>query len=76
MTLYEFLALDEKDKAKEVWKGAFITFREETGSTIMLYQVHSFYVEVYYSKCENEIIKFNPFSSSARLAYYFQSCLN
>jgi hypothetical protein len=66
MTLYAFLALSEHDQAKEVWQGEFMTYREDADSTIMLYRVHTFYVEVYYSKKNNEVIKFNSFASKAR----------
>jgi hypothetical protein len=76
MTLYQFRLLKEQDQAKEVWAGEFIMTREEDESTVMLYKVHSFYVEVYYSRKNNAIIRFNPFNSATRLALYFQPCLN
>ena len=76
MSLYEFIALDEHQKAESVWQGEFITFREEDRGTVLLYRVHDFYVEVYYAKETNKIIRFNPFRTKARLGLYFTASLN
>ncbi|RYE40833.1 MAG: hypothetical protein EOP48_24370 [Sphingobacteriales bacterium] len=76
MTLYQFRLLSENEQAKEVWQGEYVISREEYFSTVMLYKVHDFYVEVYYDRQTNGLITFNPFSSDARLALYFLPCLN
>lgn len=76
MTLYDFILLDEDRQAEAVWQGEFITFREEPQVMVMLYRVHSFYVEVFYSNQDNAITRFNPFRSKARLGLYFTASLN
>ena len=76
MSLYEFISLDGQEQAEEVWQGEFMTFREDMQHTIMLYKVHGFYVEVYYCKETNNIIRLNPFCAKARLGLYFVASLN
>lgn len=76
MTLYDFVLLEEPQQAEAVWQGEFRTIREEEERTVMLYQVHGFYVEVYYCKRTNNITRFNPFQSKSRLQLYFWPCLN
>jgi len=70
MTLYEFNFLSDDDKALEIWNGAFIADRIEASSRILLYQLYSFYVEVYYHTEQNKIQKFRSFSSTNQLDIY------
>ena len=76
MTLFEFSLLNDDQKADVVWKGNFMTYREETQYTIMLYKVHDFYVEVYYNNQNNTRIKFHSFSSGKRSEHSFSFSLN
>ena len=72
MTLYKFILLPEEDKARELWDcGEFFLYRLETPQTVLLYKLHDFYVEVYYSEETNQIVRFNPFCSKERLKLYF-----
>jgi hypothetical protein len=48
MTLYQFNALNEIEQAEAVWDGVFVGDREDEEHRILLYQIDSFYVEVYY----------------------------
>jgi hypothetical protein len=76
MTLAKFSVLNDEQKALIVWEGEFMTYREEKDFIIMLYKVYDFYVEVYYNKQNNKLIRFNPFSSKKRLELYFDVSLN
>lgn len=72
MSLYDFILLDATRQAEAIWEGEFVTFREEPAMMGMLYRVYSFYVEVYYSKEDNAIVRFNPFRSKLRLGLYLR----
>ena len=66
MTLYQFNVLTENEKTAIVWsKGDFVFERKENNFSILLYQVQSFYVEVFYSGNENKISRFRSFSSTS-----------
>lgn len=73
MTLYEFNGLDEMEQAEAVWEGVFISDREDEEHKILLYQVDSFYVEVFYHKEYNVIRKFRSFSSTEQLHPYLEN---
>ena len=70
MTLYQFIALDEMEQAEAVWEGTFIADREDNEHKILLYQIDSFYVEVYYHTELNVVRKYRPFSSINQLKPY------
>ncbi|MBD0298304.1 MAG: hypothetical protein M3342_09355 [Bacteroidota bacterium] len=57
MTLYDFIELSDNHKAEVVWGGAYIADREDQGHRILLYQVHSFYVEVLYDRTVTNLIE-------------------
>ena len=74
MTLYEFNALSEDEKAAVLWsKGDFVIERKENNFSILLYQVQSFYVEVFYSGKENKISRLRSFSSINQLEPYLNN---
>ena len=74
MTLYEFNALSEDEKAAVLWsKGDFVIERKDNNFSILLYQVQSFYVEVFYSGKENKISKLRSFSSTEQLEPYLNN---
>ena len=70
MTLYEFNGLDEMEQAEAVWDGVFVADREDEEHRILLYQVDSFYVEVYFHKVFQVIRKYKSFSSTEQLQPY------
>ena len=70
MTLYEFIKMEESEQAEAVWNGVFVADREDEEHRILLYQIESFYVEVYYHKKHNAIISFSSFSSIEKLDAY------
>jgi len=70
MTLDEFNTLDEMEQAEAVWDGVFVADREDEEHKILLYQIDSFYVEVFYHKQHNVLKKFSAFSSINQLDIY------
>jgi hypothetical protein len=76
MNLFEFIALDNSDRAEAVWNGNFIAAREEGEYRVMLYKLESFFVEVYYHRELNSIQKLRPFKTTRRLHPYFDVLKN
>ena len=72
MTLYEFSKLAADEKAEVVWDGALVGDRTDDVYNILLYQVNSFYVEVYYQKKRNVIKRIRSFSSTDQLQPYLE----
>lgn len=72
MTLYQFKALSDFEQAEAVWKGTLLGRREDGFYRVLLYQIDSFYVEVYYHKTANVILRFSPFSTTELLEPYLQ----
>lgn len=70
LTLYNFNVLPENEKANAVWSGTFLADREEDHLKIQLYNLCSFYVEVYYDPDANKILRFRAFSSRDQLTPY------
>lgn len=70
MTLYQFNRLDEMEQAEAVWDAVFVADREDEEHKILLYQIDSFYVEVFYHKEYNMIGRFRSFSSTEQLHPY------
>lgn len=72
MTLYEFIALDELEQAEAVWNGVHLGDRQEGECTVLLYQIDSFYVEVFYHPGSNRVTKFRPFKTLDLLQPYLE----
>ena len=75
MTLYEFNLLDNNQlKAEAIWEhGVYIATRASPGHSdvkILLYQLPKFYVEVFYQKERNQILRLLSFSSLDNLQPY------
>jgi hypothetical protein len=64
MTLYQFNGLDEMEQAEAVWSGVHLGDRQDDLHNILLYQIEGFYVEVYYNRQHNEIVRFRSFFKS------------
>lgn len=72
MTLYQFKSLSDFEQAEAVWNGTLLAHREDGFFRILLYQVDSFYVEVYYHKAANVLSSFRPFTTTKLLEPYLQ----
>jgi hypothetical protein len=71
MTLYQFNSLDENEKHQLVWnEGVLLASREDNELKYLLYQVDSFYVELKYDVCSNEIKPCKSFVSTNFLEPY------
>jgi hypothetical protein len=67
---WNFLALDEMEQAEAIWEGVHIADSEDEEHRILLYQIDSFYVEVFYHKEYNVIRRYRPFASVDQLQPY------
>ena len=64
MTLSEFERLPANKKVELLYKEGIYIGKHKTGSSIaILYQLDSFYVEIFYRKYRNEIDRLNCFTS-------------
>ena len=71
MTLYQFNALDEAEQHETLWDhGVMIGDRIELEQKIILYQLFSFYIELYYHTVYNVLRKLRSFSSTEPLDAY------
>lgn len=71
MTLYQFNALDETEQHQAVWNnGVHVGDRVEGEHKIILYQLFSFYVELYYHTELNVLRRLRSFSSTECLDAY------
>ena len=70
MTPEQFYELDEMEQAEVIWDGKHIADRQDNEHHILLYKIDDLYVEVYYSKEHNIIVKFNAFSKNKLLDIY------
>ena len=71
MTLYQFNALDEAEQHEALWDhGVMIGDRIELEHRIILYQLFSFYVELYYHIEYNVLRRLRSFSSTEPLDAY------
>ena len=71
MTPEQFYELDEKEQAEFIRDGKHIADRQDKEHHILLYKIDDLYVEVYYHKEHNYIVKFYPFNDNELLADYF-----
>lgn len=73
MTLYDFQLLPEHEQIETLYQqGVFIGKRKEAFSIILLYQLESFYVEVYYRKYRSYVKKLYCFDSTELLDPYLE----
>ncbi len=73
LTLDQFKLLPNIEKGTIIFNDAeFIAERREGVLTILLYQLYSFYVEVYYQQDLNEIQRLRTFSNTELLEPYLE----
>ncbi len=71
MTLFQFNALDETEQYEAIWNhGVMVGDRIEGEHKIILYQIFSFYVELYYHVEFNVLRRLRSFSSTKPLEQY------
>ncbi|MFL5789540.1 MAG: hypothetical protein ACJ748_15880 [Flavisolibacter sp.] len=73
MTLKEFKKLPEWEQVDIIYEeGTYIGKRKAGALDILLYQVDSFYVELYYREYRRHILKINYFNSTTFLDPYLE----
>jgi len=71
MSFYEFSQLDKDYQAKKVWScGKHITTRYSSIYAILLWQVETFYVEIYYDRIDKKIESVRSFLSIEPITPY------
>jgi len=71
MTLYDFGILDERARINLVYlEGVYLGKRKEDEATLVLYQLHGFYVEICYRKYRYHIHRIRAFASTFLLDPY------
>jgi hypothetical protein len=48
ITLYDFHTMGMNEKAEALWRGKYLAVRQEASNFIQLYNLGSFYAEVFY----------------------------
>ena len=73
MTLYDFQLLPDQEQIAVLYEcGVYIGKRKDAFSVVLLYQLESFYVEVYYRKYRSHIKKLHCFDSTELLDPYLE----
>jgi hypothetical protein len=71
LTIYEFNLLPNDKKTDVLFENAeFVADRLEGNLSVLLYQLYSFYVEVFYQQDLDEIQRFESFNSTQQLEPY------
>jgi hypothetical protein len=74
MTIYKFNCLDEVLQIELLWStGVLIGSRQEGLFKILLYQIDSFYVEVFYQYFKGKMVKLISFEDTSLLEPYLDS---
>jgi hypothetical protein len=58
------------EQQEAIWEGVHIDERTDLEHWILLYHLGDFYVEVFYHKAKNVIVKYNAFKTTERLKPY------
>ena len=64
LTMEQYDALDNAEKAAAILQGGFLADREENGLIVQLYGVGNFYGESYYDPLANKILRWRAFECS------------
>ena len=71
MILFDFKLLSQREQLDLLYEqGVYIGKRRQGETTILLYQLESFYVEIFYSKYRYHVLAVRSFSSMHRLDPY------
>ena len=70
MTPEQFYHLDEMEQAEVIREGKHVADRQDKEHHILLYKIDDLFVEVYYFKEHDVIVRFNAFSKTELLDFY------
>jgi hypothetical protein len=74
MNMYQFNCLDEVRQIELLWgAGVLIGSRQEGFYKILLYQIDSFYVEVFYQYFQGKMVKLKSFTDTDQLQPYLDA---
>lgn len=74
MNLYEYTGMDEVEQCEELWfNGVQVAEREESEFNIALYQIHNFYIELFYDKAHKQLHRLRPFCNTNSLDTYLNN---
>ena len=72
MTIQEFIAMDYEGRLNTALRAVCVAGRDESVFKVLLYQLNSFYIEVYYNKIHHYISELKPFDSTDQLDPYLE----
>jgi hypothetical protein len=73
MLMYDFQLLPEQQQIEILYRtGVYVGKRKEGISVILLYQLESFYVEVFYIKYRSHVMQLHCFDSTELLDPYLE----
>jgi hypothetical protein len=73
MTLVEFTILGKQEQINVIKsKGTFLYVRQEAGIDVVLYQINSFYAEVFFESKNKKNIRIRSFEDTASLDVYLR----
>lgn len=73
MTWKEFSTLEKEEQIREIKNsGTFLFIRQEAGIDVVLYQIRSFYAEVFFEGMNRKKIRIRSFEDTAALDIYLQ----
>jgi hypothetical protein len=67
LTMEQYDALSEPEKADAIMQGNFLADREENGLIVQLYSLGKIYGEVYYDPLANKILRYRAFDDIGQL---------
>jgi len=70
LTMEQYDALDDTEKAAVILQGEFLADREENGLIVQLYSVGSFYGELFYDPLANKVLRWRAFEGTQQLSPY------
>ena len=74
MNMYQFNCLDEVRQIELLWSaGVLVGSRQEGFYKILLYQIDSFYVEVFYQYFQGKMVKVKSFTDTDQLEPYLNA---
>jgi hypothetical protein len=71
LSIEQYNALSEPEKADAIIQGNFLADREENGLIVQLYSLGEIYGEVYYDLHANKILRYRAFEGIQELTPYF-----
>ncbi|MDP9077759.1 MAG: hypothetical protein M3O71_10080 [Bacteroidota bacterium] len=70
LTIEEYHALNETEKAAAILQGTYLADREENGLIVQLYSIGNFYGELFYDPFANKILRWQAFEGTKLLSPY------